>query len=58
MENKQLKELMKKHNIKQWQLAEKLQISEFTLSRSFRHELPEELKNKIITAINDLSKGK
>ena len=37
--------------MKQWQLAELLEIPEGTLSRKFRKELPEEEKESIIELI-------
>ena len=42
---------MIKSNMKQWELAELLQISEFTLSRKFRKELPEEEQKRIVSII-------
>lgn len=47
MANFEIRTALKKANLKQWQLAEMLQISEFTLSRKLRKELSNEDKNKI-----------
>lgn len=46
--------LLKKYRIYQWELAKKLNISEFTLSRWLRAELNEAQINRILTAINKL----
>ena len=37
--------------MRQWQLAELLGITEFTLSRKLRHELPEEEQIRIVNLI-------
>lgn len=37
--------------MKQWQLAELMGITEFTLSRKLRHELPEEEQTRIVNLI-------
>lgn len=37
--------------MRQWQLAELLGITEFTLSRKLRHELPEEEQIRIVDLI-------
>lgn len=42
---------MTQHNVKQWQLAEKLGISEASLSRLLRHELPESEQDRILGLI-------
>ena len=53
MNNAKIRSLMDKHKIKQWQLAEILNINEFTLSRKFRHEIPADEQDLIITKIED-----
>lgn len=53
--NDDLRKRIEAAGIKQWQLAEKLNVSEFTLSRRFRHELPEEEKQRIETAIREMN---
>lgn len=40
----------------QWQLARIMKVSEYTLSRKFRDELPEEEQNRIIELINQYAK--
>jgi len=49
--NQEIKKAMKEHKVKQWQIAEKLGMSEFTLSRWFRHELPEDKKRMVLEAV-------
>lgn len=44
---------MTKHNLKQWQLADILGISEFSLSRKLRKELPELEQERIISLIQN-----
>ena len=51
MRNHEIKDALKEANLKQWQLAELLQISEFTLSRKLRNELPEADKKEILEVI-------
>jgi len=51
MKNLEIKLAMKKCNLKQWELAEMLEILEFTLSRRMRKELPKEEKDRIIEII-------
>ena len=38
-------------NIKQWQLAKLLKVSESTVNRMLREELPEEEQNRIVALI-------
>lgn len=56
MANSDIRKTLKKYNLKHWQLAEELKISEFKLCRMFRHELSDEEKNEIIKAIDKLNK--
>lgn len=44
-------------NMKQWELAELLGVTEWTLSRKFRKELPKEEKVRIINIIENKNKG-
>lgn len=46
------------NNIKYWQIAEKLGISDAALSKKLRKELPEEEKKKIFFLINELRSGR
>lgn len=56
MKNLDVKQAIEKANLYQWQIADELNISEFTLCRRFRHELSEEEKEKIFIAIEKLKK--
>lgn len=49
--NIKIRNALKLKNMKQWQLAEILGISENTLYRMLRKELPEEEQNRIVTII-------
>ena len=51
MKNKEIREAMKKKELKQWQLAELLGISEQTMYRRLRKELPPDEKLKILDII-------
>lgn len=47
MKNVEIRMALFEANMKQWELAELLGITEFTLSRKLRKELSDEEKNKI-----------
>ncbi len=51
MENMEIRIEMTKRNMKQWQLANLLGISESVLSRKMRKELPPDEKKKILDVI-------
>lgn len=51
MKNLEIREALRKKRMYHWELAELLGITEFTLSRKLRCELPEEEKNKILKLI-------
>lgn len=57
MKNNEIREALKEANMKQWQLAELLHISEFTLSRKLRKEIPEDEKKEIISLITHTERG-
>ena len=57
MKNLDIRQALKENNIKHWQLAEALNIAEFTLCRKLRHELSEEQKENIFAVIEQLKKG-
>lgn len=50
--NVEIRKALSKANIKQWELAEMMQIAETTLCRKLRKELPEEKKKEILELIN------
>lgn len=54
MKNAEIKNKLKQAKIFQWQLADKLVISEMSLVRKLRYELSEDEKQKILTAIDEL----
>ncbi len=54
MRGRDLKALMKRKRIYQWEVAETLGISEFTLSRWLRHSLSDEQVKAILEAIRDI----
>ncbi len=56
MKNKLIKDALFKANMKQWQLAELMGISEGHLSRKLRHELPKEEQKQIISLIKSSEK--
>lgn len=55
MNNKEIKDSIKKAKLYQWQIAEVLGIGESTLCRKMRKQLPEEEKAKIYDAITQLT---
>lgn len=54
--NIEIRNALKKANLKQWQLADILKISESTLVIKLRHELPEEEKEEILKIIEENKK--
>ena len=56
MSNYEIRAEMLKYNIKQWQLAEQLGITEFSLCRKLRHELSKEDKEKALNGIKEIIK--
>lgn len=55
MTNNEIRTKAKEKSVKLWQLADELKISEPTMSRKLRHELPEEEKNKILALIDEIA---
>jgi len=51
--NKDIRTAIKNTGLHQWQVADRLSISENTMSRKLRKELPEEEKKRIYDAIRD-----
>lgn len=54
------KELIHKNGVRQWEIAEALNMSEFTLSRWLRRpeKLDKEIVNKIERAVRDIKKDR
>lgn len=51
-----IRKQLQNSNMKQWELAQKLNVSESTLIRWLRTELPEEKKERILKLITDHGK--
>ena len=51
--NFEVRKALQEKNMKQWELADLLGISEFTLTRWLRKELTEERKNVLLKAIKE-----
>ena len=49
--NKDIKQAIKAAGLKQWQVADRCGVSEFTFVRWLRHELTEEQRERIMNAI-------
>ena len=54
LRNEEIRTAMIKSNVKQWEVAEQLGISEFTYCRWLRSELPKSKKVQILQAIKDV----
>ena len=57
MNNLDVREFIKANNIRQYEVADLLKISEFTFSRKLRKELSNEEKEKIFKLISENKKG-
>lgn len=53
--NKDIREYAKKHNVKLWQIATGLHITDGNFSRKLRFELSEEKKQQIYNIIDELA---
>lgn len=49
--NIKIREALKKYNMRQWELAQLLDMGETTLARTLRAELPEDVQKKVIELI-------
>ena len=58
MRNKEIRNAMLRSNVKQWEVAEHLGISEFTICRWLRSELPSEKKESLLQAISEVKNRK
>lgn len=56
--NNEIRDKAKANDIKLWQIAYKLGITDSTFSRKLRKELPDEEKRRIVSIIDELSKQK
>lgn len=55
MENLEIRRKLKETKVMQWQVADKLGVSEMTLVRKLRYELPEAEKQKIFSIIEEIT---
>ena len=55
--NKDIRTAAFANGVRLWQVAAELGVSDFTLSRKLRYELPTEEKEKILDIIENLSAG-
>lgn len=53
-QNMDLRIAMKLHGVPFWKLADALNVSEVTVYRKFRHELPDDQKKEIMKIIEKL----
>lgn len=56
MANERIKEALKNQGMRQWELAEMLGISEQTICRRMRKELPCDEQEKLLSIIKDHKK--
>ena len=54
MTSNQIKQILKEKRIYQWEVAKALGITEFTLTRWLREDLPEDRATQILEAIDEL----
>lgn len=58
MANRQIKERAKKEGVRLWQVADMLGVSEATMTRMLRKELPQAKQQEIMTIIDQISEAK
>lgn len=51
LNNQAIRDSLTRHNMKQWELADLLNITEFSLCRKLRHELPADEQKRIVAII-------
>lgn len=54
LKNKEIRDLIKKNNLKYWQVANRYGLSDGNFSRLLRYTVPDEVKEKILKAIKEL----
>ena len=57
MKNTDIREAVNTADLKLWQIAEALNLSDGTFSRKLRKELPQDVKNKIFEIIEKAKAG-
>ena len=55
LNNRELRQQAKSKQVRFWEIADKLGISEPTMTRKLRRELPAEEKEKIISIIDEIA---
>ncbi len=55
MKNQELRKALTENNVKQWELAKKIGINEFTLSRKLREELDLNTKETYLQYIVEIA---
>lgn len=58
MANEDLKRVWKRFGIYQWEIAGELGVSDITVSRWLRYELPQEKKELILAAIEKIKEAR
>ncbi|MDD6633900.1 MAG: hypothetical protein PUE69_00835 [Ruminococcus sp.] len=56
--NKEIKEKAKKEGVYLWEIADRLNIQDSNFSRKLRKELPTAEKERILSIIEDIAKGR
>ncbi len=57
MANQKIREYAKKKNVKLWQIADELNMSDANFSRMLRHQFSEDKTAKIIQIIDKIAKN-
>lgn len=55
LSNNDIRTAAKKNSVRLWELAERLNISEPTITRKLRRELPTEEKARILSLIDEIA---
>lgn len=55
MNNQEIRKTAKEKNVSLWEIADELKISEPTMTRKLRHELPEAEKTIILALIDKIA---
>lgn len=55
MNNDEIRKYAAEKKVRIWQIADKLGIADYSLSRKLRHELPDEEKVRIINLVDEIS---
>lgn len=56
--NFEIRDECRQHNVKLWELAEEIGVSEATMTRKLRRELPHEQQEHILTVIREIADKK